>query len=353
MATPAAKSGFLLYGANGYTGSLIAREAVLRGMRPVLAGRNRTAIEELGREFDLETRVLTLDSPSEIDETLRPMVCVLHCAGPFSQTAEPLAAGCLRTGTHYLDITGEALVFEALALRDDEARNAGVMLLPGVGFDVVPSDCLAAHLHSRLPSATWLALGMQGFSAVSRGTARTILESLPMRGLARVGGELKRVPSAWKTRSLDFGGGPAKAITIPWGDVATAYYSTGIPNIEVYLAAPLSTRLLARASNYLGWLFRSTNLLDTFRKAIQAGAPGPTPEQRAKSKTVLWGEVKDEADNRVEAWLEVPEAYTLTVQTALAIVDRVLQGRIVPGFQTPSRLFGADFILQFDGVSRR
>src|SRR3712207_3296995 len=145
-----------------------------------------------------------------------------------------MAEACLSAGVHYLDITGEIGVFEALAARDAQARAAGVMLMPGVGFDVVPTDCLAAHLKRRLPSATRLALGFEAAGRLSRGTARTVIENLGAGGLVRQGGELKRVPAAWRTRVIDFGAGPRTAMTIPWGGVVTAYHSTGIPTIEVY-----------------------------------------------------------------------------------------------------------------------
>jgi short subunit dehydrogenase-like uncharacterized protein len=344
---------FLIYGANGYSGSLIAREAAARRMTAILAGRNRQATEALGRELSYETRVFSLDAPADIDAALAGVDLVLHCAGPFSHTARPMADACLRTNTHYLDITGEALVFEALALRDDEARSAGVMLLPGVGFDVVPSDCLAAHLKRRLPSATRLALGMQTPEHVSRGTATTILENVALGGLVREAGDLKRVPAAYKTRTIDLGAGPVKAMTIPWGDVATAHYSTGILNIEFYMAAPLGTRVAARLSRWFGWLLGSDGIQEALKRGIQARPPGPSADERAAGRSVLWGEVTDDAGNRAESWLEGPEPYTLTVLTSLEVVRRVLAGRVAPGFQTPSKLLGPDFVLELDGISRR
>ena len=42
-----------------------------------------------------------------------------------------MADACLRNRVHYLHITGEIDVFEALAARDAEAKSRGVMLLPG------------------------------------------------------------------------------------------------------------------------------------------------------------------------------------------------------------------------------
>jgi short subunit dehydrogenase-like uncharacterized protein len=344
---------FMIYGASGYTGSLIAREATRRGMRPILAGRNAEKLAALAIDLGLEHRVVALDSLAGVCDGIRGVHTILHCAGPFSQTSRPMADACLRNGTHYLDITGEEEVFEALAVRDTEAKAAGVVLLPGVGFDVVPTDCLAVHLKRRLPSATRLALGFQGADHMSRGTALTVLESLPKGGIVRENGILKRVPAAWKTRVIDFGNGPAKAITIPWGDVATAFFSTGMPNIEFYMAAPWSTRVAARLSRWFGWLLGSKMVQSRLRSRIQAGVPGPAETERRQSRCFLWGEAMDEADRNVVARLQTPDAYDLTVQTSLAVADRVLSGTVSPGFQTPAMAFGPDFILEVAGVTRK
>jgi short subunit dehydrogenase-like uncharacterized protein len=261
-----------------------------------------------------------------------------------------MADACLRTGSHYLDNTGEEDVFETLAARDAEAKAAAVLLLPGVGLDVVPSDCLAAHLKRRLPSAVRLALGFQGAGHMSRGTALTVLDSLPHGGVVRENGILRRVPAARKTRVIDFGDGPARAITIPWGDFATAFYSTGIPNIEVYMAAPWGTRTAARLRRGFGWLVGSNLVQNWLRGRIAASPPGPSEEERDRSKCYLWGEATDDAGRKAVARLRTADAYDLTVQTALAVVDRVLNGAISPGFQTPALAFGADFILEVEGA---
>lgn len=343
---------YLIYGANGYTGELTARAAVARGQRPILAGRSAASVTALARELGLESRVFGLDDPATLDGGLQGMQAVLHCAGPFAHTSRPMADACLRTKTHYLDITGEVAVFEALAARDREAQAAGVMLMPGVGFDVAPSDCLAAHLKRRLPSATHLALGFLAISRVSRGTATTMVENIHRGGLVRRDGVLTPVPAAWKTRVIDFGAGPVKAATIPWGDVATAYHSTGIPNIEVYALLPGAMRAMARVSGYFGWLLGSSWVQAFLKRRIQAGPPGPTAEQRQRGKSYLWGEASDDTGRRVVSRLRGPEGYELTVLTSLAIVERVLAGESKPGFQTPSKVYGADFILGIPGVVR-
>jgi short subunit dehydrogenase-like uncharacterized protein len=345
-------SSFLIYGATGYTGSLIAREAVRRSMRPILAGRTAEKLAVLAGELGLDHRAFSLDSPETISDALRGIHTLLNCAGPFSRTARPLTDACLRRGTQYLDITGEAEVFEGLAARDAEARAAGVVLLPGVGFDVVPSDCLAAHLKRRLPTATQLALGFQSSGRLSRGTALTALEGLAEGGLVRANGVLTRVPAAWKTRVIDFGNGPAKAITIPWGDIATAFYTTGIPNVEVYMAAPWSIRFGARLSRGLGWLLRSRFVQDPLRRRIVAGSPGPTEAERRQNRCYFWGEATDKSGGKVVTRQQTPDGYDLTVQTSLAAVARVLSGGVEPGFKTPAMAFGPDFILETDTITR-
>jgi short subunit dehydrogenase-like uncharacterized protein len=264
-----------------------------------------------------------------------------------------MAKACLRRRVHYLDITGEMDVLEGLAARDGEARAAGVMLLPAVGFDVVPSDCLAAHLKRRLPAADHLALGLSFSGRLSRGTATTSVEHAHRGGVVRRNGVLTRVPSGWKTRRIDFGRGERPAITIPWGDVSTAFHSTGIPNIEVYLAAPASVRAGMRLMRFATPLLRSPAVKSLLKRRIRAGTPGPSAEERARGRTTLWGEVTDPAGGRAVSRLVGPEGYTFTVLTALAVVDRVMADEAPPGFQTPARAYGPDLVMQVPGVERQ
>jgi short subunit dehydrogenase-like uncharacterized protein len=344
-------AGYLIYGANGYTGELIARLAAERGGRPTLAGRG-PAVSELAGRLGLPSRLFALEDPSEVQRGLGEESVVLNCAGPFQRTARPLAQACLRRKVHYLDVTGEIGVFEALAGMDRDAREAGVMLLPGVGFDVVPTDCLAAHLKRRLPTATRLALGFRALGRVSRGTATTLIENLHRGGAVRKGGVLKPVPACWKTRTIDFGRGPEVAMTIPWGDVSTAWYSTGIPDIEVYLAVPWRVRLFARLSRPFGWVLGSRPVQRWLKRRVAAGPPGPTDEERARGRSLVWGEVRDDRGAVAVSRLRGPEGYTTTALTALAVVERVLAGQAPPGFQTPAKAYGPDFILTVPGFER-
>jgi short subunit dehydrogenase-like uncharacterized protein len=341
---------FLLYGATGYTGELIAREAVQRGLRPLLAGRNATTVAALAQELGLAWRAFALDDSAQLDSALREVPFVLHCAGPFAQTAAPMVAACLRTGRHYLDITGEIDVFEALARQEEAAKAANIMLLPGVGFDVVPSDCLARHLKDRLPTATHLTLAFRGLGpgGVSHGTQATMLLNAGTGGAVRRNGIITAVPAAWKSRRMDFGSGPKLAVSIPWGDVSTAFYSTGIPNIEVFMAIPRTGVALLRASRYAGWLLSSKAAQAFLLRRIPSGGPDAT--QRAQGRVALYGEATDAKGNRAAARLSGPEGYTLTVLSALHIAKKIMRGEWQSGFQTPAKCYGAGLVLELPGV---
>jgi len=340
----------LIYGANGYTGELIARETVRQGLRPVLAGRNAARLAALAAELGLTVRVFSLDDAVAMHRGLEGIVAVLHCAGPFSVTAAPMISACLAAGTHYLDITGEIDVFELAHARDGEARAAGILLCPGTGFDVVPTDCIAAALQRSLPDATRLTLGFDTRSRLSRGTATTSVARLGDGCRVRENGEIRRIPMGSRQRRIDFGDGEKLAMTIPWGDVSTAYRTTGIPNIEVYV--PVSPKVLGRVRwlDRLGWLVSSAPVQALLRNRIRAGAPGPSDDERARSPVHVWGEAVNEAGERRVARIKVANGYTVTVAAALAIARHVLRGEPVPaGFTTPARLMGWEFVVTLPG----
>ncbi|HEX7192690.1 MAG TPA: saccharopine dehydrogenase NADP-binding domain-containing protein [Thermoanaerobaculia bacterium] len=329
---------YIIYGANGYTGELIAREAVRRGDRPVLGGRNQEAIERLAQELECEARVFDLDQPD-----LSGVQLVLHCAGPFIRTSKPMVDACLAAGVHYLDITGEIGVFESILARNDEAVARGVTLLPGAGFDVVPTDCLAAMLAEMMPDATHLALAFYAKgTSLSRGTTKTMLESIGEGGAIRENGRIVRVPLAYDVRQVPFSIGTRTAMTIPWGDVATAYHSTGIPNIRVYVATHPKTvkrMRLVRPLLPIAGLKPIRRLLQKFANRRS----GPDAQVRSNGRMYLWGEVRNASGATRAMTMTTPEGYAFTVVSALNAVERVLAGTR-PGAFTPSKLLGADFV---------
>ena len=294
-----------------------------------------------------------MDETAKLDSTLLEVDAVLHCAGPFVLTFRQMAEACLRTKKHYVDISGEIEGFEALAKMNDEAKQANIMLLPGGGFDVVPSDCLAAHLHQRLPSATHFRLFLRGVGGgVSRGTARSGIENMHRQGRIRKDGKIIPVPPAWQVLEQDFGRGQVKVVSIGWGDVSTAYYSTGVPNIETYFAFPHVAINFMKLSRFIGPLVYSRGMRNLLKWLIGFVIPsGPTRQQNETGFSLLVGEMRD-ANQSVRARLRVPEGYWCTALTTVEIMKRTLNGEYKPGFQTPSMAYGADFILQFDGVER-
>lgn len=342
-------SNILVYGANGYTGELIAREAVRRGLRPILAGRNAVAVGRLAAELNCPSRSFALGSIQATAQHLADVRVALNCAGPFLATAGPLIEMCLASQVHYLDITGEIDVIEAAAQMHERAVAAEIAIIPAVGFDVVPSDCLAAMLAAALPSASHLQLAFT-LGSISRGTARTILQMLPQGGRARIDGEIRHVPLAWKTLEIPFPAGKQCSATIPWGDVSSAYYSTGIPNIEVYVTMPERQIRQLRQWQLLFPLLKFGPLRRMLERAIESCVSNPSAGQRERAKTIVWGRVSDATGRSVVATLLVPSAYKLTALAATAAVERVLIGKVANGFSTPSRAFGKEFILEIPGT---
>lgn len=343
----------LVYGANGYTGTLVLEVAQRLGLAPVIAGRSAGPIQELAARFGFEHRVFGLDVSSTIDACLEDVTVVLHCAGPFSRTARPMVDACLRTQTHYLDVTGEIEVFEQLAQRDEEARLAGVMLMPGVGFDVVPSDCLAVHAARRVQNPTVLRLGILGLGAsMSHGTATTMVENLHKGAWVRRGGRLTKIRPGSLVRNFDFGRGPRKAMAVPWGDLATAWRSTRIETIETYFAANNAMVWGSRAIGLVPWLVGSGPVQGLIKRRLDARPAGPTAEQRAAGRSIFIAEVENAAGQKAISRLETPNGYTLTADAAVAIAQRVLAGQLTTGYQTPAMAYGPDLVLTLPGTER-
>lgn len=341
---------WMIYGANGYTGRLIAAAAASRGLQPILAGRDPAALQSIAKPFGLEMRVFALDNPSTLARELEGIDLVLNCAGPFSRTCAALLEGCLTQQVHYLDITGEIDVFAHCHRADAQARERGIVVFPGTGFDVVPTDCVAAMLKQQLPDASHLVLGFEASGGPSPGTARTSVEGLAKGGRARIDGELRHVPLAWKSRTFVRDDGAERtAMTIPWGDVYTAYVSTGIPNIETYMAMP------AKAISRMRWLHYLQPLLaiGAVQTAMQNRAlqtAGPDEALRERTGCTVWGEARNAQGRTISLAVKTPNGYALTVTASLGIVEHLLSSNPNGGYYTPSMLMGEKYVLSLPAV---
>jgi short subunit dehydrogenase-like uncharacterized protein len=340
----------MIYGANGYTGALTARAAVKRGMRPVLAGRNDSEIRKLAEELGLEYRVFGLDQQAGIRAAIDGMRLVLHCAGPFSLTSGPMVSACLSARAHYLDITGEIDVFASVHRLHEAGRRADVVLLPGAGFDVVPSDCLAASLVAALPAAMRLQLAFEASGGPSPGTAKTSIEGLAGGGRVRKEGRIESVPLAWKTREVEFAHARRTVVTIPWGDVYTAYVSTGVPDIEVYISVPPARIASLKRLRWLQPVLGMEAVQSFLKSRVEKTISGPSDQARESSRSQLWGEAVSADGRHVSATMTTPNGYDLTVDASLGIAAFLLENKVEGGYFTPSLLMGADYAASLKGV---
>jgi len=339
---------WMIYGANGYTGELIAREAKRRGAAPVLGGRSAAKIAALAAELNLPSKVFSLDSPADSAAALHGIGLVLNCAGPFSKTAFALMRACLAAKSHYLDITGEIEILEGAHRFDADAKAAGVILCPGVGFDVTPTDCIALMLKTALPEANELALGFETAHKMSQGTAKTLIESLGKSGKVRRGGKIVDLPIGQGFRDIDFGRGPRRAMPIPWGDVASAYYTTGIPNIIVYTPISPARLAIARLTNAFGFIVQWPRVQAWL---AEKNVAGPDAAAREASPTWVWGEARVPGGQTKEIRLSCSNGYTFTVYSALGIVERLIGKEFPPGCWTPAAIMGQDYVLTLRGTS--
>ncbi len=343
----------VVYGSYGYTGKLIVSLCKTKNLDVVLAGRNDALLKLQSEQSGYPYQVVESDDVEGLKKLLTPAALVIHCGGPFRYTAKTMSEACIATRTHYTDITGEYQVFESLPELDQKAKAINIMVMPGTGFDVVPSDCLALHLKNRLPSATHLQLAFtMSKGGLSRGTSKSMTEGLGYGGLIRKDGKLTYCALGSKTMEIDFGSFKSKTLCIPWGDISTAWRSTGIPNIEVYTGATESMIANAKRSNYFNWLLRMRWVKNYMLKQIDKKQAGPSDEKRESGRSFLWGKVWDASGNECVSRLETLSGYSLTAHTAVLIAEKILAGNFKPGYQTPAMAYGADLIMEIKTTKR-
>jgi len=344
---------FLLYGANGYTGELIARHSHQYSLQPILAGRRREVIEPLANNLNLPYRILDLNDTVALQNALKEVKAVMHAAGPFYFTAKQMVEACLQTGAHYIDINGDITVFEMIKQYDAAAKKAGIMLLPGAGFDVVPTDCVALQLKKLLPDADALQLAFATIGGgLSHGTATTMADRLGEKGAVRKNGKIIRRPLGEKGMWIDFGVKKLFVMSIPWGDISTAYFTTGIPDIESYTGISKNVYNVLKLQPLFNWLLRTKFIRRYIKNKINRRPAGPNDEQRNKATSLVWGQAKNAEGKIATVRLNGPEGYTLTTHSSLIIVKKILQGKFIPGYQTPAAAYGENLVMEIPGVKR-
>lgn len=350
---------WMLYGATGYTGQLVAEEAVKRGHKPLLAGRSAAKLKPLAERLNLEYVAVSLDDADALAKAVSRVKLVYHSAGPFVDTSDPMLKACLASGAHYLDITGEIAVFQNAFRYGDAAREKEIAIISGVGFDVIPSDCLIKYVADQLPDATHLEVALDALGAantgmnISAGTAKSILGFLPALGnLVRRDGKLTSIPFGTGARQFYFKSGERWAMPVPWGDLEVGAHTTGIPNITTYLTFP---RPMIRATRVLGGALRGLLKVGLVRGAasrlVERFFPGPSEAVREAGRSFIYASVRNAKGETRQAWMETAEGYQFTVLAAPLVVERILDSSL-KGATTPALALGADFPLEILGTSR-
>ncbi len=351
---PADRKGqVLIYGAYGYTGAGISKLAADYGITPILSGRNESKLKPLAESLGYDYVVLSLESNHDnLVAVLNHFEIVLHIAGPYTYTSKPMIDAAIEAGTHYLDLTGEIHVIQAQLDRDEEFKQAGIMVMPSVGYDVVPTDGLNLYVANKIENPTTLTVLMNGnYNAVegagaSRGTAKSGVEILSRPLLSRENGEMVQISQPKMIKRVE-DGREQTLVQIPWADMVTSYVSTGIPTIEVYQvqdgAVPSWFPRLAQyriGRRLLSWL------IDNYLPE------GPPPEAQLNRQTQIVSTVTNDAGDTATAAMITPEAYLLTFHSTLIVAKRVIDGDWEPGFQTVAKVYGPDLALEVPGVSR-
>jgi short subunit dehydrogenase-like uncharacterized protein len=342
----------MIYGSTGFTGRLIAERAVEVGLAPVLAGRDEQRVRQQAEFLGTPWRTVSLDSIDALTEALSDIEAVVHAAGPFVATAPPMLEACLRAETHYLDVSGELPAFREAFRRNSEAVRAGVMLMPGAAWSIVATDCLAAHVAGRLPEAKYLRLGMTQSRLYSRGTVRSAFGLMSAEVVIRRNGRLTFVPIGRMERDFDFGEGERTSMALSWPDAMTAYHTTGIPNVEAYMEVGAAARVLAPLTARIGEAFQLPILRSVLRFGAAALPEGPAEAARRLARPVIVAEAEDAWRRVSRARLGTADGYDFTALAAVAIAERVIAGDFEPGFQTPGRVYGPDFVLSIEGTTR-
>lgn len=345
-------SSLLVYGSYGYTGELVVDRAIDAGLEPVLAGRDGDALGRQAEATGLPTRRFALDDDASIHGALDSVDVLLNCAGPFTETVEPLARGALTAGTDYLDITGEVAVFRQARALDELAHDADVALVPGVGYDVVPSDCLALHLADAVGEPRELTAVVDAPSRPSPGTAATAAANLDAPDLVRRDGALTEAVPGSASRRFRFTGTDRAAVRMPLGDLVTAHHALGVPDVETYAAMPPRAARVVRATRPLLRMLPSGAASGVAERVARTVAAGPDEDRRATDRSWVWAEIRDADDAVARGVVHTPETYAFTARAAVASAQRALDGDAPAGYQSPATAFGADHVLSVDGVER-
>ncbi len=342
---------WILYGVNGYTGVLLAEEAIKKKLHPIIAGRSKEKVAPIAGRLDLDHLIFDLHDDAKLIEIFKDCDLILNAAGPFMHTSRNIVKACLKTRTHYLDITGEIPIFEENFTLNQQAIDSEIAIISGVGFDVVPTDCIARYTSKKIDDPTQLEIGVAGLTTFSRGTLKTVVESLPSGILMRREGKLEKRDGGPFRDKIRFYDKERPVVPVSWGDLATSYRTTRIPNITVYMPPSKELAHILKTPKNDGGNHHKGSGQENLVRWIERNVYGPDEEARLKGAAHVWASVSNKAGDQAETWLETIEPYRFTYMSGIKAVERVLKSEL-KGTLTPSLAFGEDFILEFPDTTR-
>ena len=340
----------MIYGAYGFVGKEVSRLAKEKGLNLILAGRDKEKTQRLASKLHLDYAVFSLDDTKTLEFYAKEVNIILNCAGPFIETYRPIVQACIKFNTHYLDISGEIPVFQAIHDLDYEAKNQTSMLLPGIGFDVAPTDCIGLFLKENFKTGDKLTLAFrsEGPAGLPPGTIKTMVSLIPYGNWIRKNGALVRPKKGIETKSIKYYNESINSLRIAWGDIFTAFYSTGIPNIEVYASFPKLIMMQMKFIEYFRPILSKPPIMKFMQKTLKGGS---TNEERKNTVMWVYGELSDPQGNKAICRMKGPEGGLLwTSISAVYALLNIEAGNYKVGYQTPASAFGSDFVSKMEGV---
>lgn len=301
----------LIYGATGFTGNLVVREAARRGLDFEIAGRSEDKLAALSAELNVRYHVFSVDDMDGWEQSLEGKTALLNIAGPFSETANQAMEACIKFKVHYFDITAEVDIYRLAESKDAAAKAAGIMLLSGAGL-FTTYDPLVVHTIKRVENPVALRVAFKYSGGFTPGSVASSANIINAGLLVRKNGEIKKLDEA-SNAAFDLGDGPEDFSLMPLGGVVLSFKSTGIPDIEEY-----------------------------FKMAV------PAELNTERSKILV--EVTDEDGTIVRSMADMPDGYMPTATSAVEIVTRALNGSFKIGFQSPGSAYGAALLTSLTDV---
>jgi short subunit dehydrogenase-like uncharacterized protein len=218
-------------------------------------------------------------------------------------------------------------VFRALYDLDERARQAGITIMPGAGFGVIATNCLARYVSDAVGGAAVLEVATRAAVAQQGpGVAATRQQNMPYGGWIRQAGHLQPCPLGSGIITITLPDGPCLIMPLPTGDLEAAFQATGAADITAYGAVPGDPASGPKASD-------------------------PPADQHPAYQSFGWARATGPDGATTQAWLQTGESYAFTGTASIRAVEETL-ARSQPGAFSPAAAFGADFVLTIPGTSR-